>query len=447
MSLATDHPKIVLINLPSPWLTTDRDFAPLGILYLASHLKKYGVNFQVCDLASLPYDKWFIPMGDVYGISFTTPQAFLAIKLAKKLKNRQEDAFLVAGGIHPTILPERTLDNSLFDCVVIGDGEETLLEIAKGTSLREISGISYKSESGKIIHNNPRNYTICLDKLDFPARDQVDILSYHKIQSTMWLGDSESLNEGSLITSRGCPYKCSYCVQLKNHKVRYRSVGNILSEIEYLIKMYKCDRLFFLDEALFIDDTRLEDLCEGLKKFKIKWHCQSRVDLVSKDKCKLMKESGCIGITFGIESGSDFILAMNRKGHTVSQTLEGVDSVKSVDMKVRGQLVLGLPGENEKSVNETKKLINTLAVDSWALHIFVPFPGCDIWENPNKYNFQFDKNTDFSEFHTIGKPGKWRKIINSDPEQVSHIRRWSKELLNLIGSKNVFMFCPDWKIL
>lgn len=187
--------KVVLITLPSPWLISDRDMPNLGLLYVAAYLRENGVNVQVTDLCGLPEDKWFIPDGDIYGISCTTPQYPYAKQVCQKIKVRQPSAYVVMGGYHPSALPDFTLEDSGCDCVVKGDGEYAMLDIVRG--LRESIVEGERVE--------------VLDSLPYPARDMIDIRDYQRIGTNAVVGNSvegerRQLREEYVLQSRGCPF-------------------------------------------------------------------------------------------------------------------------------------------------------------------------------------------------------------------------------------------------
>ena len=162
------HPKkevkVVLITLPSPWLISDRDMPNLGVLYVAGYLRDNGVNVQVVDFCGVPTDYWFIPEADIYGVSCTTPQYPLARLVVQKLRQRK-GAWIVLGGYHPSALPDFTLEDSGCDCVVVGDGEYAMLDIARGLRAPKIEGQRVEE----------------IDTIPWPARDMIAIRDYQKI--------------------------------------------------------------------------------------------------------------------------------------------------------------------------------------------------------------------------------------------------------------------------
>jgi radical SAM superfamily enzyme YgiQ (UPF0313 family) len=417
--------KVNLINPPSPWLICDRDMPSQGILNIAAFLREKGVDVTVTDLAGLPEQYWFIPDADIYGITCVTPQFTYVKKIAEKIKNRQPDTLVVIGGVHPTVLPEMTLEKIKCDIVVRGEGEIAMFEIVNGRRDRIIDG--------QLIEN--------LDDIPFPAWDMIDIYDYSKIGTNSFFGPTKNNKEGYIQTGRGCPFNCAFCAQafFTKRKVRYKSIPRIISEVKLLMDKYKCDRFYFFDDTFIIDKRRVLSLCDELAKIKgIDWHCLSRADTTDLELYRKMKAAGCIGITYGIESGSQKILDIVNKGTTIEQNLEAIKVAKEAGLKVRCQVIVGLPGETEETIKETEELIRKSSADTWGIHIFVPLPGSDIWEYPEKFNFPIEKNTDFSYYHTIGRRNEDEAAnLHQNPRQVIE---WKNHLEKVIGNKDIHKY-------
>lgn len=417
--------KICLFNMPSPWLINDRVLPPLGILYLASYLRLKGHEVIIEDLSGEMYDIYenddciAIPKADFYGISFTTPQVEYARKVLERIVDVYHDAIVIAGGIHATSLPQETLDMG-FDYVVRGDGELAIDKIIEGKQKEMITEFGY-------IDN--------LNYLPLPSWDLIDLESYIRnidVMDYMSSGKKQE-REISIMATRGCVGKCSYCNIYKG-KYRTRSVENVILEIQELIKLYKINRISFCDDNLTVDTEWLLKLCAELKKLDIKWHCLGRVDSAGPKIYEIMKESGCMGIDFGIETGSRKMLEIINKGVSLEQQHFGLRWAKEAGLKVRAQLMIGLPQETDETINETIEFIkrNYEYVDKWGLHTFVPFPSCDIYNKPSKYEYTI-KN-DFSTFQTIGKKGQW----TYEPIDFKNkIKTWREDVLKAIGERTI----------
>ena len=398
------YEKLVLIIPPSPWLISDTDLPSLGVLYISSYLKANDMEVDVCDLSGLDESQWKIPIGDVYGITGTSPNFLQIKKIVERLKEREPEKLVVVGGAHATTLHHHILKNTLADACVIGEGEHTMLDIMHDP-LEQICGIVYREKD--TIHKNPKRYLIKdLDDLPFPDWEAVDFYKYAKSQTFKYV-TGECL-EATILTGRGCPYKCSFCSSnsIWQGKVRFRRPEHIINEMMALQASFGVELFYFIDDTFVLDKDRVQRFCELVKPHDMKWHCLNRVDRCDVDTLQMMKDAGCLQIVLGFESGSDEILKKSRKGTTVAHALQAIENIKKVGMKIRGQLIVGLPGETSETILATADFIRTAKeVDTFGLHVFQPFPGCDIWSYPELYDYEIDRDTDFSDYHTIGKPG------------------------------------------
>ena len=423
------QPKVVLIYPPSPWLLSDREQSPDNSLSIASFLREKGVNVQFCDLNGMPDNYWFIPYGDIYGITCATPHYSLVMKIAAKLKARQPNALVVLGGFHPTTEPERTLRDIKCDIVIKGEGEQAMLDVVNGKRDRIITA--------PLIEN--------IDEIPMPAWDLVDMFDYTKIGTYSYIGPTPNMREAKVLTSRGCPFNCSFCAQaiISKRRMRYKSVQRVVDEIKHLHYTYGVDRIGFYDDTLIVDDKRVIELCAGLKKIHDQgilhdWHCLTRADRTDPELFRIMKESGCSHVTYGIETGSQKILDIIEKQTTVEENINAIKIAEAAGLKVRAQMIVGLPGETQETVEETAEFIRKFPKVNFGMHIFVPLPGCEIWNDPDKYNFPIDKDSMFEYYHTIGKRGEVdAAYLHQNPNQII---KWRSYLLEVIGDRNVVKY-------
>ena len=427
--------KVVLITLPSPWLISDRDMPNLGVLYIASYLQKYGVNIAVADLCGVPEEFWTIQEGDVYGISLTTPQFHLAKSVAEKLRERQPDCTIVMGGYHPTALPEQTLENTKADYVIVGDGEEAMLQLALGNF-----------PDTKIIYAQQMP---SLKETPWPARDLIDIYQYQKIGTNAVVG-TDATKEEYLITSRGCPMRCGFCAQMaiSKFKVRYRDEDDVIAEMRYLLDHYRVNRFYMFDDIFIISKEQVFRLCDKFEKllvdgYKFDWHCLARTDIFHPDIFPRMYAAGCRQVTFGIEHASDRILKFIEKDTTKSENIRSIKAAKQAGLRVRAQMIVGLPSEDQDSVNEMAEFIRDVPADSFGVHIFVPLPGSPIWNHPEKFKFEFNHDDTYKHYQTIGKPGEYAAhMLHKNPQQILD---WTIYLREVAGARNVSNFDARWR--
>lgn len=407
---------IVLIIPPSPWLISDTDIPMLGILYISAYLKQKKYNVIVCDLSGKKEEEWMIPNAEVYGITGSSPQYIYMKAIINKIRKENKNVKIIAGGIHASTCPSQLLEDAGVDSCVVGEGELSMLNIMK-------YGIRNKIEKSTLISD--------IDTIPFPDRDIIGFEKYLKVDTFKYLiGDCL---KATMITSRGCPYDCSFCASnyLWKGIVRYHSIKRVIEEILLLKLKYGIKLITFNDDTFILNKFRVIELSKKLKKLGIYWHCLGRVDICNNRMFNTMREGGCLEITFGFESGSDKILQIVNKKTSVEQAYKAVKAVKAAGMKVRGQMIIGLPGETDETIEQTVKFIRKLdVVDTFGIHVFQPFPGCEIWKNPTKFNYKINKNTNFFNYHTIGKRGKYIGRTNQ-------VYEWFKYVKSVVKNRNI----------
>jgi len=350
---------------------------PLGLAYIAAVFKKNNIDVKILDLATLNLSNQqakkiiekFNP--DILGITAATNTIEEAYDLINLLKL---DSKIVVGGPHTSVLPERTLKECpKIDIVVRGEGEHVMLEIAQNKPLSKIKGISYKKDN-KIYTNPPRPFIENLDELSFPARDLLPLEKY-------WSPGIRRYPFATLITSRGCPFNCNFCVNYTVHgkKFRIRSVENIMKEIDELVHKYKVKEINILDDNFTLDSKRVEKLCDELIKrnYDLIWKTGNgiRADSINENLIKKMKSAGCYLLAFGIESGNPQILKNINKGETLEQIETAVRLAQKYKILTEGFFMIGNLGENKKTIRDTINFAKKLNLSIAQFQIFIPIPG------------------------------------------------------------------------
>lgn len=424
---------ICLILPPSPWLISDSDLVWLGPLYLSSYLKDKGYDVTVLDLSGQGLDDWTVEKHDVFGLTGTSANFPQIRDISYRLRKNYPESLIVAGGPHATMAPHHMLKYSAVDICVQGPGEKRFLNILE--SYNKVGPyIAYQSDG-----------TVCWDDgaILMRARDPVSneyimapIPDYEAIDFEKYLPSQTfkyllgNCYEATILTTLGCPFRCRFCAQhLMRDKIRFLPLIDIEKNIDHLRDKYGVKLFYVLDDTFGFAKSRFGDLVNLFKRKGIKWHCLLRADLATKSRLEVMKDSGCLGIVFGFESGSNKILGLMNKGVTAKQNYEAAKLTHEAGMMVRGQMIVGFPGENESTIKETKRFIKTAQVDVFGIHTFQPFPGSDVWTFPEKYGIKIDRETDFSDYHTIGKPG----VICGNEK----IQGWVEELRAIAGEKNI----------
>lgn len=360
-------------------------YFPLGLGYIAAYLRKYGnhevqlyepeaqgLSYQ--DLAKIIKDN----SPDVIGLTCSTPNFFRAIELAQ-IARKNSNAKIVLGGVHASALPEFIIEtySDLIDCLVRGEGEITMLELIKAyqknSGLEAIKGIVYKKDN-KIIANEPRPFIEDLDSVPFPARDLIP-------QKLFWpnLHNSRYKNCLSILTSRGCPFNCSFCAAriISGRKYRMHSVDYVLEEMEMLKKDYNAQQLLITDDTFTINHERLEEICRGMikKGLGLKWFCFAQVNTVNKEILKLMKQAGCYNIGFGVESADEEILKKMGKPIKPEQALKTIRTANEIGLKTQAFYIFGTPGETKEQMERTIKFAKRVNSTLVFFNMLVPYPG------------------------------------------------------------------------
>lgn len=377
-------------------------FIPYGLACIAGKLHAEGCDVKVidatCSVNGLNEIEQIIAKEspDYLGVGITTPQTTSGLKISEISKKIKPDCITVVGGPHASALPEEILtNNKSIDIVVIGEGETTMSEIVKEKPLFKIKGICYR-KNNSIVKTQPQDLIEDLDKLPFPLYEQLPIARY----GTPYMGSSIGI-----ISGRGCPFSCSFCASkvIFGKKCRFRSVSSILQEIAWFKEKYNIKTFSFWDDTFTIQESRIKNLCQELinNAFNIRWSCTTRVDTLSLELLKIMKEAGCCVIHLGIESGDKFILEKTKKGITLEQTENAVKWARALNMETYGYFIFGLPYETKETLAKTIEFAKKLRLDYAQFALLTPLPGTEIWELAKKekvLRFICDDLTKFSRY-------------------------------------------------
>jgi anaerobic magnesium-protoporphyrin IX monomethyl ester cyclase len=318
---------------------------------------------------------------DLIGITMLTANYKADKIIARIAKSLNNNVKVAVGGAHPTLDPEGTLANEEFDYVIRGEGEFTLLELADDMEEKEIKGLSFK-KNNKIIHNESRPFIEDLDVLPFPSRD------------SFW-NDTKYLDFGHVITGRGCPFACAYCASplLWQRTARFRSIANVINELDFLQTNYAPPVIHFADDTFTLDNRRAKEICRQIinRRLKIRWVCDTRADHLDKELIALMKQAGCIRIKIGVESGSDRILKILRKGVNKEKIRQGVGLIKEAGLPLTVYLMIGFPQETNEDLKQTIELARELDADYYSLSVLAPYYGTQVWHDLEKSGKQMDK--------------------------------------------------------
>ena len=355
---------------------------PLGLAYIASHLRAHGHECRIIDGIAEPIGLDHLAeiacRYDVVGVTVVTAYALRAIELVAAIKARWPSPPVIVGGPHVSALPESLLARGA-DMAVIGEGEETMRELveclAAGASrerLRAVRGIGFQEE-GIYHYTGPRPPIDPLDTVPLPARDLLPMGRYHS--SIARASAQPSL---PLLASRGCGGACSFCSRHTfGTKPRYFSVGRIVEEFFLLRDKYGARDVAVFDDNFVADEETASSVCHALRSrgFDLTWSVEARVDSVNRSLLSTLRNSGCTYIAYGIESGSQRILDRINKQVTKQQIRETIAVTKEAGLLVRGYFMLGFPTETATEMEETIRFAIELDVDVASFTLVVPLPG------------------------------------------------------------------------
>lgn len=389
---------ICLLSTPTNFLEFN-GFPPLPLLYLDSYLNDHGyTDIHIIDLNITN----IIPEADIYAISATTPQFPDAIQLLSELKKLNSNPTTIIGGAHATSKPE---DCKEFDKVIVGSGEIALIKCLKDIESK---------------NNNKHIYT----GEDIKNLDEIPIPSRQKIDSTKYKYYIDGELSTSQMTSRGCIFSCLFCQNSSktDKTVRFHSNEYVLNEIQD-IKNCGYRGIYFMDDMFAIRKDLL-DLKSELST--LKWQCQIRADEKLNNIIKLGKMK-CFRASMGLESGSQNILNLVNKRLNLSKVPEVIKECKKNDIKVHPYLILGLPSESHKSIEETIEFLRMIEPDSVGISTFVPYPGTYIHDHIEQFDIKIEDN-DHKKWHFRGGNGGYNCIVSTSELAREDILKYREDI-------------------
>ena len=367
----------------------------MGLLMVGAVLERSGHEVQVLDLLVSRYstekikDKITEYQPDIIGTTSVTLNYAVASDILKYCKAVNKDIITVIGGPHVTFTPVETLtDAPWIDVVVRGEGEQTILDIVSGKKLADVDGIAYRDKKGGINLTKERRLTENLDELPPPARHLFPLSRYHALDTSC-----------TVITSRGCPFSCIFCVgsRMGGRRMRYRNPKLVLDEIEQGLAL-GFQEVDIEDDQLTVNHKHLFAICDGMMErgMKFKWRAFSRVDTVNMEVLRKMKQAGCVGLLYGVESGNQEILDRIKKKITLDKVREAAKMANAVGIDVQATFILGLPGETRETLSQTLDFAQGLDV-FYGVHVLSPFPGTEVREKAGEYGIEI-LTSDWSKY-------------------------------------------------
>lgn len=371
----------------------DREFLPpsmppMGLAYIAAVLKKAGYSVIVSDLngerdtglaklkAVLSTEKF-----NFIGISSIITQFKKVRELGVLVKSFCPEVPLVMGGPGPTSIPELYLTHCSADVVCIGEGEETIKELAAYIEAQKdycgCAGIAFNDRKGGVIKTASRRHIADIDSIGFPAWDAFSSMEIYAKNYLFRQGRQRGM---SLMSTRGCPGQCNYCMCNFGSLLRVRSIESVFEEIRFLVNTYQIEHVHFLDDTFIASRKRIVYMQEHFKSDfpQVSWSANARADMMTFDSLEMMKESGCVSLAYGIESGSPTVLKFIKKGITIEQVCKAIQWTRQLGIGVTTYFMIGMPVETPQTIRESIEFCKENLVGG-EFFFATPFPGTELY--------------------------------------------------------------------
>lgn len=447
---------------------------PLGIAYLAAYLRAdyeirlldaavegynqerrlnnglvcYGLSFDQIKQQIVDFQP------DIVGISCLYSSQFPVVsQICADIKTIDQDINTVIGGSHPSFFAEKCLRNENIDFIIIGEGEQSfkdlLAAICSGADYSGIDGLAFKF-NGRVQINSKKQWIENIDNIPFPARDLLPLDKYYRISLPMGLV-SRQTPAMNLITSRGCPFECTFCSSCNfwGRRYRPRSVGNIIKEMQQL-KVMGIKEIKFFDDNLTLDKSRAKQLFQTMinHDFKFTWNTPNGIaaQTLDPEMIGLMKESGCYEITLAVESGDPDVLRNVLKKPTDLNQIEAITKIiKAHGIDTYGFFIIGFPQETKAQIFKTLNFMNKLALDRVSLFIANPLPGTQIFEYCKQKGYLKDLDEagcDYfkSKFQTEEFDGKFLEKIRRNWYWSYNLKLILRNPFKFFQKYNIFIF-------
>lgn len=398
--------KIIFVIQRMPWLYDYKTQFSLGILYLSTILKQIECSdINIYDANANKIEN--IPYADIYGFSATYNTYFDSVNLAYEIKKKFKGSKIIIGGSHPT-LSHKTIDK-IFDSVFVGEALNSIKNYIK----------DFKNNSTQRYYHQTK-----LDDIDdiYPDRDLIpdDFLRTKSVFT-----QSKEYKQGgatSIMFSRGCPYKCSFCASsaIYKQKIRFRKLESIKKEIKDITTKYGIYQFRVQDDTFTINKNYFRDLCKILTPFEIFYRCSTRVNHIDEEMAELLYASGCREIGIGVEMADDDILKIFNKQVTVAQMEKAIKFIQKYPIVIRAFFMLGTPYDSPETLQKNIDFIERNGITGSTVAKFLPLPGTHIYNNMNTYKI---KSIKLDTCMNVSKTTPFvPNIIRTDISEEEHIK-------------------------
>ena len=363
--------------------------APIGILQLASWLERHGHPTTVhdclgpCAPATVEANAELILAGDpeMVGFSATTSGFMDAVEMAAIVKARRPQATIVFGNVHVSSIGAPILDHfPEIDWLVIGEGEGAMLDLADGKAPKDIANLVWRDASGKSVTNARRDRIRHLDELPFPAWEKLAGFpqGYH-----LPLFAHEKRRGATMITSRGCPYTCSFCDRTVFERLyKVNSAQYVHDHMKHLRDRFGVHHINFYDDLFTANKRRVNELCDLLieKPLGMQFNCAIRTGHTSDEMLAKLKKAGALMVSMGIESTDPEMMRRHKAGVTLEAVRKTVEQIHAAGLRAKGLFIFGMPGETPATIRTTSDFILSLDLDEMNMTKVAPLHGAPIWD-------------------------------------------------------------------
>ncbi|OGR84183.1 MAG: hypothetical protein A2902_00035 [Elusimicrobia bacterium RIFCSPLOWO2_01_FULL_64_13] len=388
---------------------------PLGLLHIASVLEQGGHEVRIVDAPTenLDLEETLERVGgfrpDFVGISAITSLAEKTKGLCAAIRGKFPEVRIFVGGPHPSILPDEVLAQTRADVVITEEAESVILDLVENFPEHARKRIV---RAGKVKD---------LDSLPFPARHLIDLSRYTALPNNY----KRTPNSIHVVTSRGCPYPCTFCFDA-NSGFRQRSAANVIAELKMLKEKYGAREISFWDDTFTVNRKWVMEFCDAMirEDMDLVWGCYSRLNLVDRELLAKMKAAGCWTMFFGIESGAQEMLDNIKKKMTVEQMKEKVRLVQSFGIEIRGSFMVGMPGETPELARKTIRYAIDLEPTYAQFTITTPFPGTELYGEAEKWGTLRKEYSAFNEWTPVFVPKGYKDAEEVKAIQAEAFRRF-----------------------
>ena len=382
-------------------------FPSLPLLSLASWCRENGFTVDYLDMHARnalveELDVEVIDFApDIVALTAKTLGWPAVIEIAQMVRRAVPEALIVVGGPHLTLYAKESLTWDCFDIAVVGDGEDTMLEIAErfeaGESLENIPGTVWRAKDGSVHEGPARPLAPSIDKYPMPAWDLVDMTDYHCLTLLKPFA--------TMVTTRGCPWHCGYCSQVYSEKLRFRDPKLVVDEMEYLEREHGVKEIVFFDETFTIGKKRMRKFSKLVQErgLSVKFNIRARVDTVDREVLRALKAAGLRSIHMGVEAGTDRLLKIMNKQITREQTARAFRIAREEGIETRGYFMIGYYDATPEDVEETINFASSIGLDWASFSVATALPGTDLYTVAQERGYV---NGDFWREYTVNGGGQ-----------------------------------------